>query len=111
MSSRCRGTKRNGEHCTLPAKGSDGYCWAHSPENAEQRRRLASSAGRSKPSGELAEIKALLSDLTDRVIGSEGVEPLETGRAAVANQLINTRLRAIEVASARSRRRRSWRSA
>jgi hypothetical protein len=27
----------------------------------------------------------------------EGAEPLETGPAAVANQLINTRLRAIEV--------------
>jgi len=27
----------------------------------------------------------------------EGTEPLETGPAAVANQLINTRLRAIEI--------------
>ena len=97
MNSRCRGTKRNGEPCTLPAKGSDGYCWAHSPENAEQRRRQASRAGRSKPSREIAEIKALLSDLTDRVLGGEGMEPLETGRAAVANQLLNTRLRTVEV--------------
>jgi ABC-type hemin transport system substrate-binding protein len=31
------------------------------------------------------------------VIGGEGVEALETGRAAVANQLVNTRLRAVEV--------------
>jgi antitoxin (DNA-binding transcriptional repressor) of toxin-antitoxin stability system len=46
---------------------------------------------------ELAEIKALLSELTNRVIGGEGVEVLETGRAAVANQLVNTRLRALEV--------------
>lgn len=97
MSGRCRGTKRNGEPCTLPAKGPDGYCWAHSPENAEQRRRQASRAGRSKSSRELAEIKALLSDLTNRVLEGEGVEPLETGRAAVANQLLNTRLRAVEV--------------
>ncbi len=35
----------------------------------------------------------LLSDLTDRVLAGE----LENGRAAVANQLINSRLRAIEV--------------
>lgn len=49
------------------------------------------------PSRELAEIKSLLSDLTERVLGGEGVEPLETGRAAVANQLLNTRLRAVEV--------------
>lgn len=49
------------------------------------------------PSRELAEIKSLLSDLTERVLGGEGMEPLETGRAAVANQLLNTRLRAVEV--------------
>jgi hypothetical protein len=30
------------------------------------------------------------------VLKVEGAEPLETGPAAVANQLINTRLRAIE---------------
>jgi hypothetical protein len=34
----------------------------------------------------------LLEDLTARVLAGE----LETGRAAVANQLVNTRLRAIE---------------
>jgi hypothetical protein len=45
----------------------------------------------------LAEIKALLSELTNRVLGGEGVEALETGRAAVANQLVNTRLRAVEL--------------
>jgi hypothetical protein len=33
-----------------------------------------------------------LEDLTERVLAGE----LETGRAAVANQLVNTRLRAIE---------------
>ena len=86
MNARCRGTKRDGEPCTLPAKGSDGYCWAHSPENAEQRRRQASRAGRSKPSREIVEIKDLLSELTERVLGGEDVEALETGRAAVANQ-------------------------
>ena len=30
------------------------------------------------------------------MLKAEGTDPLETGRAAVANQLINTRLRAIE---------------
>jgi hypothetical protein len=46
---------------------------------------------------ELAEIKALLSELTNRVIGGEGVVALETGRAAVANQILGTRLRAVEL--------------
>ncbi len=94
---RCRATKANGEGCKAPATGLHGYCWAHAPENAEKRRRMASKAARAKPNRELRDIKTLLSDLTDRVLGGEEVEPLETGRAAVANQLINTRLRAVEV--------------
>jgi len=54
---------------------------------------MASKAARSKPNREIPAIKALLEDLTDRVLSGE----LPTGQAAVANQLINTRLRAIEV--------------
>ncbi len=50
-----------------------------------------------RPTSELAEVKALLGKLTARVLGEEGTVPLETGPAAVANQLINTRLRAIEL--------------
>ena len=86
MAPQCRAIKQNGERCTLPAKGQQGVCWAHDPANAEQRRRQASRAGRSKPSREIVEIKDLLSELTERVLGGEDVEALETGRAAVANQ-------------------------
>ena len=86
MMPQCRAIKQNGERCTLPAKGQHGVCWAHDPANAAQRRRTASRGGRSKPSREIVEIKTLLSGLTNRVLGGEGVEPLETGRAAVANQ-------------------------
>ena len=88
----CRATKANGEPCTLPANGPQGFCWAHDPANRDKRRRMASKAARSKPNRELSTIKALLEDLTDRVLSGE----LPTGQAAVANQLINTRLRAIE---------------
>jgi hypothetical protein len=88
----CRGTKANGEACKAPATGEHGLCWAHAPENAEKRRRMASRAARSKPNRELRDIKALCEDLTERVL--EGT--LLPGPAAVANQLINTRLRAIE---------------
>ena len=93
---RCGFIKGSGECCKGTATGPEGLCWAHAPENAEKRRRMASKAARSKPNRELRDIKALLSDLTERVLGGEGVETLEVGRAAVANQLINTRLRAIE---------------
>jgi len=68
-------------------------CWAHAPENHEKRRKRASRGGRAKANRELPTIKALLSDLTEQVLSGE----LPTGPAAVANQLINTRLRAIEV--------------
>jgi hypothetical protein len=88
----CRATKASGDPCKAPATGPHGYCWAHDPANAEQRSRMASKAARSKPNRELPSIKALLEDLTERVLSGD----LETSRAAVANQLVNTRLRAIE---------------
>jgi hypothetical protein len=93
---RCAAITSAGERCKLDAT-SGSYCWSHDPENAEERRRRARRGGKARGAGELAEIKRLLSELTDRVLKAEGSEPLETGPAAVANQLINTRLRAIEV--------------
>ena len=88
----CKASKRDGEPCTLPAQGQQGLCWAHDPANAEKRRRGASRGGRAKANRELPQLKTLLADLTNRVLAGD----LDTGRAAVANQLINTRLRAIE---------------
>ena len=93
MTIQCTAFKRNGEHCTLPANGPQGLCWAHDPANAEKRRRGASRGGKARANRELPSIKALLDDLTKQVLSGA----LETGRAAVANQLINTRLRAIEL--------------
>lgn len=97
---RCNGITSGGERCKLEATHGS-YCWSHAPETADERRRRArrggKSGGRGRGAGEIAKIKTLLSNLTDRVLGVEETEPLETGRAAVANQLINTRLRAVEV--------------
>ena len=90
---RCAAIKANGERCRLDATGKQDTCWAHSPENSEKRRKRAPRGGRAKANRELPQIKTLLADLTEQVLAGE----LETGRAAVANQLINTRLRAIEV--------------
>jgi hypothetical protein len=89
----CRATKANGEPCTQSANGPQGLCWAHDPANRKKRKRMASKAARSKPSRELTGLKAQLVDLTKDVLSGE----IETGRAAVANQLINTRLRTMEV--------------
>lgn len=89
----CRATKGNGEACKAPATGSHGYCWAHDPANSEKRRRMASKAARSKPNREIASIKAQLAEMVDTVLS--GAVP--TAPYAVANQLLNTRLRAIEL--------------
>ncbi|MDP9425476.1 MAG: hypothetical protein M3P37_05420 [Actinomycetota bacterium] len=53
---------------------------------------MASKAAKAKPNRELRDVKALCEDLTERVLSGD----LLPGPAAVANQLINTRLRAIE---------------
>lgn len=93
MAGVCAGIKRSGGRCTVSVEPGQAYCHHHDPARADERRRAASRAGKSKPSRELAGIKDLLSGLTDQVLAGEQ----ETGRAAVANQLINTRLRAFEL--------------
>ena len=93
MAMRCAGTKRDNSPCTAAVEPPQRYCWWHDPANADKRRRAASKAGKSKPSRELAGLKAQLQDLTEGVLAGEVL----TGPAAVANQLINTRLRAVEL--------------
>jgi hypothetical protein len=98
---KCSGITQAGAACKgIPIEGSD-YCYVHHPDYAEERRRHGARGGkrggRGRGASELAEVKELLATLTSRVLKAEGIEPLETGPAAVANQLINTRLRAIEL--------------
>jgi hypothetical protein len=88
----CRANKRDGSPCTAPATGPNGCCWAHDPANAEKRHRIASRGGRGKGGGEIAGLKKQLHGLAADVLEGK----VETGRAAVANQLYNTLIRAIE---------------
>jgi phosphoglycolate phosphatase-like HAD superfamily hydrolase len=44
----CRATKANAEPCKAPAVGQHGLCWGHAPENAAERRRVASRGGKGK---------------------------------------------------------------
>lgn len=94
---RCAGITAAGDRCKAEAMRSSAYCIGHDPDQAEARRRRASkggkSGGRGRPAAELKDVKALLEDLTERVLSGE----LQTAPAAVANQLLNTRLRAIEM--------------
>jgi hypothetical protein len=97
---RCAAIKPNGERCKVEAIPDAEWCWSHHPDHAEQRRRRAARAGRAGGRGrtnhELIAIKNLLENLTNRVLQVDGYEPISRGAAAIANQLINTRLRAIE---------------
>lgn len=94
---RCAFIKPGGGRCKATAMKGYERCYGHREDLVEERRRTAAKGGRSggrgRGSGELTEIKTLLKDLTDRVLRVE----MSSGVAAVANQLINTRLRAVEL--------------
>jgi hypothetical protein len=92
----CSGIRADGGRCQAQAMRGEEHCVSHHPDYAETRRARNSKGGkrggRGRPQVEMRDIKALLEDLTDRILEGE----LPTNAAAVANQLINTRLRAIE---------------
>ncbi len=90
---RCAGTKRDGGRCTTIVKPPQTHCYQHDPERSEERSRNASRAARTKPSREITTLKAQLAEMVDTVLS--GAVP--TAPYAIANQLLNTRLRAIEL--------------
>ena len=91
---RCAGIKRDGGRCTVIVAPSESYCYHHSPERAEERKRNASRGGRSKGGrSEISDLKAQLRRRTDKVLAGEVVR----ADAAVVGQLLNIKLRAIEV--------------
>jgi hypothetical protein len=94
---RCPGIKRDGSRCTVSVEPPQTYCWWHDPANAEARQRAASKggkrAGRGRPQAELAGFKAQLQEMADNVLSGEQ----DRAAAAVAGQLLNIKLRAIEV--------------
>ena len=99
MSGVCTATKRDGSPCTLPSSASDGLCWAHSPANAEKRRRGQSKGGKNKPSRELIRLQARFEELAEGVLEGR----IDKGVGAIAGQLLNgaracmvTRLKAVE---------------
>jgi hypothetical protein len=84
VASRCIGYKRNGEPCSLSAQGGTDWCWAHNPQHAEERAKLASKAAKSKgPAAELVELRGLIRRYMDEVEKGK----LEKGKASVLAQL------------------------
>jgi hypothetical protein len=90
---RCGASKLDGTPCERIVGASQGYCYAHDPARAEERRRAASKAGRSRTNPEIREIKGLLRELYAAVLEGQ----VERQAAAVAGQIANTQLRAIEL--------------
>jgi hypothetical protein len=94
---RCAGKKGGGTPCERIVGASQQYCYAHDPAFAEDRKRAASKAARSPAKGrsntEIREIKARLKHLYAAVLEGRA----ERAAAAVANQIANTQLRAIEL--------------
>lgn len=92
----CTAIKAEGGRCRGVAIERSDWCYQHDPTRSEERRRNASLGGKSGGRGrrsETSEIKAELASLTTKVLAGE----IETPKVAVANQLINTRLRAVEL--------------
>ncbi len=94
---RCAAITKAGERCRLVATHGS-YCYAHSPQTAERRKRSASKGGRVGGNGrggrsEIADLKAQLEDLAADVLSGE----VDRGAAAVVNQILNTRARLIEL--------------
>jgi hypothetical protein len=94
---RCAGKKSDGSPCERIVGSSQQYCYAHDPSYAEDRKRAASKAARSPAKGrsntEIKEIKGRLKDLYAAVLEGRA----ERAAAAVANQIANSQLRAIEL--------------
>ncbi len=90
---RCHGSKPNGSPCGRIVGVSGTYCYAHDPNRQGERQRNAAKAGRSRSDKEIVEVRALLRKLTDETLEGQ----VSTAVAAVVNQILNTRLRAIEV--------------
>jgi hypothetical protein len=89
----CVGIRRSGGRCTVSVEPGQTYCHHHDPARADERRRAASRAGKSKPSQEIKDIKRQLEDLAADVLAGN----VERGDAVVVNQILNTRARLIEL--------------
>ena len=91
--SQCSANKPNGERCKRTADGPEGYCWAHDPKNAGERRRDASKAATAKADREIRETKAEIRDLV-RLVREED---FDVSKANAVNRLYQTLLQYIVV--------------
>ena len=89
---RCTATKGDGAPCQAIVKESQQVCHAHDPARADQRRRAASKAGKSRTGGEISVIKTRLRELAEDVVADR----VTTAKGSVAAQILGVYLRAVE---------------
>jgi hypothetical protein len=94
---KCTGITRIGERCRGVAIDGSGYCYAHHPDHAADRRRAARKGGkrggRGRPVVAASEVADQVQDLSDKVLAGD----VSRADAAVCAQLLNVKLRALEV--------------
>jgi hypothetical protein len=95
--SQCIGTRADGELCAAQAIADSSWCFNHHPDYEEARKRRASRGGkrggRGRPLVAASEVAEQVQDLSDKVLAGE----LDRADAAVCGQLLNIKLRALEV--------------
>jgi hypothetical protein len=95
---KCTAITRGGTRCKGVAIDGSGYCYAHSPDHAAERRRGARKGGkrggRGRPVAELGALRVENAEIRERLLEGE----LLPGVAAVAIQSINTDIRAVSAA-------------
>jgi hypothetical protein len=92
---KCAGITRAGTACKGIPIDDSGYCYAHHPDHADERRRHGSKGGkrggRGRPITELGALRDENADIRRRLLEGE----LAPNVAAVAVQSINTDIRAV----------------
>ena len=104
MSPVCPGIKRDGGRCTAGVRPGETWCYNHDPGRAEERRRAASRAGKSKPSREVAALKSQARQVFEEVRG--GTIPPKVGGVLV--QALNAQARILELEARLAVLRREW---
>jgi hypothetical protein len=93
----CSAIKASGDRCQAQAMRNSQWCYVHNPDLAEQRQRNnrkgGHRGGRGRPISEIADLKLQLEELAASVLDGS----VERSSAVVVNQIINTRLRAVDL--------------
>jgi hypothetical protein len=97
---RCDGTKGNGARCKGEALGGSKWCYSHHPDHRESLRRNGSKGGKRSGRGRhkrtVTEVDAVMVEL-DEVLELVRSGEMERADGAVIGQLLNLKLRGIEV--------------